>query len=153
MSRYLIAQIVDHPGIVVHFNTELAEAHGESHLEGVVLEDRTTGARLPVPARFVFVFIGSSPATEWVGTGIARDRDGYLITGSAADGMDRAVGTSALQTSMAGVFAIGDVRSGSVKRVSAAIGEGASVVQFVHEYLQSRAEADTGKPWFHPGPH
>jgi thioredoxin reductase (NADPH) len=153
MSRYLIAQIVDHPGIVVHFNTELAEAHGESHLEGVVLEDRTTGTRLPVPARFVFVFIGSSPATEWVGPGIARDRDGYLITGSAADGMDRAVGTSALETSMAGVFAIGDVRSGSVKRVSAAIGEGASVVQFVHEYLQSRAEADTGKPWFRPGPH
>ena len=137
MSRYLIAQIVGHRSIVVHFNTELVEAHGDRHLEEAVLQNRRSGTRSTLPARFVFVFIGSSPATAWIGPDIARDRDGYLVTGSAAavGGMDRAADMSPFHTSMAGVFAIGDVRSGSVKRMSAAIGEGASVVRFVYEFL------------------
>ncbi len=141
MSRYLIAQIVDHPDLVVHFTTELVEARGGRHLEEVVLENRRTGSRFTVSARFVFVFIGAEPATAWVGPDIARDPDGYLITGfdATARGMDAGIGRSALETSMAGVFAIGDVRSGSVKRMSAAIGEGASVVRSVHEFLQSGA--------------
>jgi thioredoxin reductase (NADPH) len=131
MSRYLIVQVQNHPRISVHLQTVLVEAGGRDRLESVVVEQVPSGAREEIATAFVFVFIGATPATSWLGPGIARDERGYLITG---EGGARS-GKAALETSVPGVFAIGDARSRSVKRISAAIGEGASVVRMVHDHL------------------
>jgi thioredoxin reductase (NADPH) len=111
--------------VVVRDRSEIAELHGESgHLEAVTLTD---GERLPLS--YLFLFLGALPCTEWLDDVVARDEDGFVLTGSSA-------GTAGLlETSVAGVFAAGDVRSGSTKRCAAAVGEGAMAVQFVHRRL------------------
>ncbi|GLK17346.1 thioredoxin reductase [Herbiconiux flava] len=133
MSRYLIVQVEEHPRITVHRQTVVVEANGRAELESVVVEHVPSGARTEILTTNLFVFIGASPATSWLGPDVARDERGYLITGSGTtpSGASR----PALETSVAGVFAIGDVRSQSVKRISAAIGEGASVVRMVHDHI------------------
>jgi len=119
MSSYLIADL-DRYGVAVRNRSEIAELHGEhGHLDGVTLED---GTRLPV--KFAFMFLGAKPCTDWLGDTVARDDDGFVAT----DGR-------LLETSVPGVFAVGDVRSGSVKRCATAVGEGAMVVRFVHERM------------------
>jgi thioredoxin reductase (NADPH) len=135
MSRYLIAQVEGHPRISVHLQTTIVAANGTDRLESVVVEHRPTGAREQISTAFLFVFIGATPATSWLGPNIERDEGGYLITGrrTTSSGPDRAP----LETSVPGVFAVGDARSGSVKRMSAAIGEGASVVRMVHDYFET----------------
>ncbi|GAA4141661.1 FAD-dependent oxidoreductase [Leifsonia shinshuensis] len=133
MSRYLVAQVEDHPRITVHVRSEVVEAAGGSRLESVTVEHRPSGAREELPTAHLFVFIGAVPATAWLGPGLERDERGYLLTGPRPGAAEPLV--QPFETSAHGVFAVGDVRSGSVKRMSAAVGEGASVVKMVHDYL------------------
>ncbi len=130
MSSYLIEEL-DRYGVKVRDRGEIAELHGENdELEAVTLTD---GTRLPYS--YLFLFLGASPCTEWLGDAVARDEKGFILTGSeaGADGL--------LETSTPRVYAAGDVRSGSIKRCAIAVGEGAAVVRFVHEHL---APAATG---------
>lgn len=135
MSRYLVVQVEDHPRISVHRRTTVVAANGGAHLESVVVEDAASGVREEIPTVHLFVFIGATPATSWLGPDIVRDDRGYVLTGRGATPAGASRGF--LETSLPGVFAVGDVRSGSVKRISAAIGEGASVVRMVHEHLET----------------
>ncbi|MDN4616322.1 FAD-dependent oxidoreductase [Leifsonia sp. F6_8S_P_1B] len=133
MSRYLIVQIRDHPRITVHTRSEVVEARGQARLESVTVVHRPSGEREELETAHLFVFIGAVPATAWLGHDIQRDERGFLLTGPRPGEGD--VRTQPFETSIPGVFAAGDVRSGSVKRMSAAVGEGASVVTMVHDYL------------------
>ncbi len=118
MSNYLIEDL-DRYGIEVRGRSEIAELHGAGgELEAVTLND---GTRLPFG--FLFLFLGAAPCTEWLGDAVARDEKGFLVTGD----------NGLLETSVPGIYAAGDVRSGSIKRCATAIGEGATVVRFVHE--------------------
>jgi thioredoxin reductase (NADPH) len=124
MSSYLVADLKRF-GVEVRDRSEIAELHGEHGLlDGVTLKD---GTRLPV--KFAFMFLGASPCTEWLIDTVARDADGFVATGADSGG------TGLLETSVPGVFAVGDVRSGSVKRCATAVGDGAMVVRFVHERM------------------
>lgn len=133
MSRYLVVQVEDHPRITVHLQSEVVEAAGGNRLESVTVENRRSGAREELATGHLFVFIGAIPATAWLGPDIDRDERGFLLTGARSGAIDSR--TQRFETSVPGVFAVGDVRSGSVKRMSAAVGEGASVVKMVHDYL------------------
>jgi thioredoxin reductase (NADPH) len=127
MSDYLVHEI-DRYGIAVRDRTEIARLHGtDGHLEAVTLK---SGERLPLS--FLFLFIGASPCTGWLPDVVACDPDGFVLTGEAAGA------ESLLETSVPGIFAAGDVRSGSVKRCATAVGEGAMVVRYVHDRLATR---------------
>jgi thioredoxin reductase (NADPH) len=124
MSQYLINDL-ERYGVAVRDQSEISELHGqEGRLEGVTLTD---GARLPLA--FLFLFLGADPCTDWLGDAVARDANGFILTGrdAGADGL--------LETSVPGVYAAGDVRAGSIKRCAAAVAEGATVVSFVHQHL------------------
>jgi thioredoxin reductase (NADPH) len=124
MSEYLVRDL-DRYGVAVRDRSEIAELHGnEGRLEAVTLK---SGERLPFA--FLFLFLGARPCTDWLDGAVARDDDGFILTGAAANT------DNLLETSVAGVFAAGDVRSGSTKRCAAAVGEGAMAVQFVHAHL------------------
>jgi thioredoxin reductase (NADPH) len=128
MSRYLIEEI-ERYGVAVRHRSEVAALHGEDgQLEAVTLTD---GEQLPLS--FLFLFLGASPCTEWLGDVVARDPKGFVLTGpkAGAEGL--------LETSVPGVYAAGDVRAGSIKRCATAVGEGATVVRFVHERLSPAA--------------
>ncbi|MFI8593942.1 FAD-dependent oxidoreductase [Microbacterium sp. NPDC078428] len=129
MSRYLAERITSDPRVRVWNNCEVRELRGEQRLEEVVVEDLRTGERRPVAASALFVLIGSEPHTRWLTGAIALDERGFVLTGAGPEG------ASMFGTSSAGVFAIGDVRSGSVKRVASAVGEGAVAVRLVYEHL------------------
>ncbi|MGK6307944.1 FAD-dependent oxidoreductase [Variovorax sp. DT-64] len=142
MSRYLIDRIEATPNIELHPYTELIHLHGEpeSGLNGASWRDRQTGAEYQCPARNIFLFIGAVPETDWLeGCGVAVDKHGFVLTGEAARGGFPARPAAALETSVPGVFAVGDVRSGSVKRVGGAIGEGAAAVALIHKHLAPSA--------------
>jgi len=143
MSHYLIEQIRAVDTIEVHTCTEVVGGSGRDHLESITLRDATTGATTTRPAQWLFVFIGAAPRTDWLGDDIERDQHGFVRTGPdlVVDGvgprgwdLDRA--PYHLETSVPGVFAAGDVRSGSIKRVASAVGEGAMAVALVHRYLE-----------------
>jgi len=146
MSDYLIREIDAAPNIEVCYRAQVADGTGTGHLESLVLEDTASGARRSVPADALFVLIGAQPRTHWLGEAIARDQQGFIITGP-----DLPVGTGRrwhparrplpLETSLPGVFAAGDVRHGSVKRVASAVGEGAATIPLVHRYLRTTAAA------------
>jgi len=124
MSAYLIQEL-ERYGVAVRDSSEIGALHGEDGiLEAVTLK---SGERLPFS--FVFLFLGALPCTEWLGDAVARDENGFVLTGAAA-GADYL-----LETSVPGVFAAGDVRSGSTKRCAAAVGEGSMAVQLVHARL------------------
>jgi len=124
MSQYLIDEL-DRYGVAVRDHCEIVGLHGEhGRLHAVTLAD---GER--VPFSFVFLFLGATPCTEWLGEVLARDGDGFILTGADAGA------ENLLETSVPGVYAAGDVRAGSIKRCATAVGEGAAVVQFVHERL------------------
>ena len=128
MSDYLLTDL-ERYGVTVRDRSEIAELHGsDGELAGVTLTD---GERLPFA--FLFLFLGAEPCTDWLGDVVARDPKGFLLTGPAA-GAD-----ALLETSVPGVYAAGDVRSGSVKRCATAVGEGAMVVQFIHGRLADAA--------------
>jgi thioredoxin reductase (NADPH) len=142
MSRYLVDQLERHPNIEILDHTEVRELIGDDPLQGVVAENNQTGARRTLNARTLFVFIGAKPHVGWLSDQVALDKHGFVLTGEAAsrqseDGHTRSGGRtpSLLETSRPGVFAAGDVRSGSIKRVAAAVGEGSMAVRLVHERL------------------
>jgi thioredoxin reductase (NADPH) len=125
MSRYLIRRIEESSDIDVHLRTIVRSVDGGAHLEHVTIEELSTGKIDAVEARGLFVFIGAEPRTAWLAEEIRLDDRGFIVTD----------GRSFLETSRAGVFAVGDVRGGSVKRIASAVGEGSMAVRFVHEHL------------------
>ncbi|MEE6164590.1 MULTISPECIES: FAD-dependent oxidoreductase [unclassified Mycolicibacterium] len=144
MSRYLVDQIHQHARVTVRSCTEIREVHGDRALTAVVAEDKRTGERQTIQTRAVFVFIGADPNTSWLAGAIALDDHGFVPTGQAAlySDTDGEQGRTQrrpmmLETSRPGVFAAGDVRSGSVKRVASAVGEGSMAIRQIHEYFGS----------------
>ncbi|MBY8875665.1 FAD-dependent oxidoreductase [Micromonospora sp. PLK6-60] len=145
MSRYLIDQLDRIDSIVVHPHTTVVGADGEEHLRRLTLCDARTGATRTVDTSWLFIFIGAEPRTDWLDGRLVRDRRGFIVTGPdlLADGRRPAGWTLPrdpyhLETSVPGVFAAGDVRAQSVKRVASAVGEGAMAVSLVHRYLEAQ---------------
>jgi thioredoxin reductase (NADPH) len=142
MSRYLVDQIERNDRIEVLTHSEIVELQGEDSVEVAVVADGRNGERTALPARAVFVFIGASPHTGWLDGDVATDEDGFLLTGHDVPGECLPAfgdgGPYFLETSTPGIFAVGDVRSGSVKRVASGAGEGAMAVQLVHQRLAGR---------------
>jgi thioredoxin reductase (NADPH) len=142
MSQYLIDQIKEMPNIQVWAHASVAEAHGETHLEEISVLCSDTNKVERVAASAMFIFIGALPRTDWLGDLVERDERGFLLTGPDLfrDGQ-RPKGWSLerdpylLETNVPGLFAVGDVRHGSVKRVASGVGEGSVAVQFIHQYL------------------
>ena len=146
MSDYLIRQIGATANVNVCYRVRVADGTGTGGLESLVLEDTSSGERRSVPADALFVLIGSQPRTQWLGEAVARDQRGFIRTGSdlPADAAGRwppGRQPLPLETSLPGVFAAGDVRRGSVKRVASAVGEGAATIPLVHLHLHSTAAA------------
>lgn len=142
MSSYLVERITATPNVEVRFGTEVAAARGDGHLESLCLLDRATRQVEEVPATWLFVFIGAAPRTEWLGEDVARDARGFVITGPELQDVAGLRWRARrppypLETSVPGVFAAGDVRLDSMKRVASAVGEGAMAVFHVHRYLAS----------------
>jgi thioredoxin reductase (NADPH) len=152
MSDYLIRQIGATPNVDVRYRVQVAGGTGGGgQLQSLVLEETASGARRNVPADALFVLIGAQPRTEWLGDAVARDRWGFIATGPdlpASTGTHGAAGRPPLplETSLPGVFAAGDVRRGSVKRVASAVGEGAATVPLVHHHLARAAAQKTPHP-------
>jgi thioredoxin reductase (NADPH) len=139
MSDYLIQRITQSGNITVQPFTSICELQGTHSVESMVLEDVRDKSKRTVPASAVFVFIGASPASEFLGSVVARDPDGYVLTGGDVPEAARKSGHRPrnLETSVPGIFAAGDVRAGSSKRVAAAVGEGAVAVGLVHQHLST----------------
>ena len=151
MSDYLVQKVEATPNIAVVLHTEVVEGHGRQRLEGLTLRDRQTGATRTVPASAVFVLIGAEPRTDWLEGVVERDERGYVLTGSdlqrdgrLPDGWPLERPPLSLETSLPGVFAAGDVRYRSIKRVASAVGEGSIAVTLVHEYLADLQERAGG---------
>ena len=143
MSHYLIEQIEQIPKIRVRTCTEIAEAHGDGHLERITLRDSNTGGTEVVDAQWLFVFIGAAPLTGWLDGVVHRDERGFVLAGPDLQaGGERLAGWPLdrapyhLETSVPGIFVAGDVRAESAKRVASAVGEGAMAVMLVHRYLE-----------------
>ncbi len=156
MSDYLIREIDATPNVNVCYRVQAAGGTGTSHLQSLVLQDTASGARRSVPADALFVLIGSQPRTQWLAGTVARDQRGFILTGP-----DLPAGTGGrrwhparrplpLETSLPGVFAAGDVRRGSVKRVASAVGEGAATIPLVHRHLRATAAAKAAAGRQHP---
>jgi thioredoxin reductase (NADPH) len=140
MSHYLVQAVEAAPKVAVRAATEVAAGGGGAHLERLVLRDRAAGQEETVPADALFVLIGARPLTEWLPPDLARDREGFLLTGAdVAGGWPLQRPPFPMETSVPCIFAAGDVRHGSVKRVAAAVGEGATAVQTVHRVLAEEA--------------
>jgi thioredoxin reductase (NADPH) len=142
MSKYLIDEIEATPNITVQTRSRVLEVHGSEHLEAITIQCDATNSTAKVPASALFIFIGAEPRTDWLQDIVQRDAKGFVITGADLlhDGKrpegwqpDRDPGL--LETNVPGVFAVGDVRHGSVKRVASSVGEGSIAIQFVHQYL------------------
>ncbi|WP_308796970.1 FAD-dependent oxidoreductase [Agromyces silvae] len=143
MSRYLIDQIGDHGGIAVETRSEIAALHGDRELASVDVYDRRAEHTTRRSFTVVFIMIGADAVTGWLPADVVRDAHGFTLTGTDASDagawpLDRR--PFALETSVPGIFAIGDVRSGSVKRVAAGVGEGGMAIAFVHQYLALRRQ-------------
>jgi len=142
MSQYLIDQVQETPNIQLWTHASVAEAHGETHLEEISVLCSDTNKTERVPASAMFIFIGALPRTDWLAGAVERDERGFLLTGPdlIRDGqrpkgwaLDR--DPFLLETNVPGIFAVGDVRHGSIKRVASGVGEGSVAVQFIHQYL------------------
>ena len=141
MSTYLVRTIESTPNIRVRHRTQVVDGAGNGQLESITVADRAAGTVEELPAVALFVMIGGEPHTQWLPEEIARDAGGYVITGR--DLLEQNEGAweydgepAALETSVPGVFAAGDVRNGSIKRVASAVGEGATAIRLVHEHLR-----------------
>jgi len=142
MSQYLIDQIKETPNIQLWAHASVVEVHGETHLEEVSVLCSDTDKVERVPANAMFIFIGALPRTDWLAGVVERDERGFLLTGSdlVRDGQRPKSWTLErdpflLETNVPGIFAVGDVRHGSIKRVASGVGEGSVAVQFIHQYL------------------
>jgi len=146
MSRYLIRRIEQHPRITVQFQTEIVAAGGDEHLEHVEWRDNTTGRTERRPIHHVFVMTGAVPNASWLDGSVVLDGKGFIKTGTdlSANELTKARWPRdrqpyLLETSVPGVFAVGDIRCGSVKRVASAVGEGSIVINFAHRVLQAQS--------------
>jgi thioredoxin reductase (NADPH) len=144
MSQYLIEQIETTPNIHVEYNSRVTEVHGGERLESVSIACDETGDMRQVPANSMFVFIGAEPRTTWLDGIIERNERGFILTGpdlmrsgKRPKGWLLERDPSLLETNIPGIFAVGDVRYGSVKRVASGVGEGSVAIQFVHQYLSN----------------
>ena len=142
MSQYLIDQIAATPNIRVQTHSSVLEAKGETSLEAITIQNTLSGETQTVPATSLFIFIGAVPRTDWLDGAIERDERGFILTGpeiprneGRIKGWTLPRDPYLLETNVPGVFAVGDVRHGSVKRVASGVGEGSICVQFVHQYL------------------
>jgi thioredoxin reductase (NADPH) len=141
MSRYLVQRIEENPAIDLRYCTEIISLAGETHLDCVTWRDKNTGATETRQIRHIFIMAGASPRTDWLKGCLALDDKGFILTGHDLDSVAKDVGwplsrvPQMLETSLPGVFAVGDVRSSSVKRVASAVGEGAIAVSMVHRAL------------------
>ncbi len=142
MSDYLVKEIAATDNIEVRLHTKIVDGRGDQRLEGLVIQDSASGETLTVPAQALFVLIGAQPHTEWLPASIQRDQQGFILTGQDLAAVGDPSGGAPpqrpsylLETSMPGVFAVADVRHGSVKRVASAVGEGGIAIQMVHQYL------------------
>lgn len=142
MSRYLFEQVEKTSNIELWTRTTLVEVKGDAHLASIIVQCETDKTRKELPASSIFIFIGAQPRTEWLGDLVERDNRGFILSGPdlLRDGKRPASWTldrdpSLLETNIPGIFVVGDVRHGSVKRVASGVGEGAVVVQFIHQYL------------------
>jgi thioredoxin reductase (NADPH) len=145
MSRYLIDRIKQNSRITVLPRTQITALTGADQLEGLRIGRTGFRGESELPVRALFVFIGAQPRTSWLAGQLAQDRDGFLLTGADIPAAGLAGGMMTplfLETSRPGIFAVGDVRSGSVKRVAAAIGEGSTAVRLVFDRLQATGSAD-----------
>jgi len=142
MSHYLIEQIQTTSNIEVLTQRSVSEVHGDTRLTAITIKNAATGETTRLPASSLFIFIGAQPRTEWLPSEVQRDDRGFILSGPdlLRDGkrpngwnLDRDPGL--LESSVPGIFVVGDVRHGSVKRVASGVGEGAVVVQFIHQYL------------------
>jgi thioredoxin reductase (NADPH) len=141
MSRYLIQRVEANPAIELHFKTEIVGLEGGTQLERVTWQDKTSGETSMHEIRHLFIMAGASPRTEWLRGCVALDEKGFILTGrdleagTGASAWTQVRSPQMLETSLPGVFAVGDVRSGNVKRVASAVGEGAIAVHLVHRAL------------------
>jgi thioredoxin reductase (NADPH) len=141
MSRYLIQRIEENPAIELHYKTEIVALDGDTHLERVTWQHKSTGETSVHDIRHVFIMAGASPRTEWLEGCLALDGKGFILTGRDLDTATEAPvwplsrPPQMLETSLPGVFAVGDVRAGNVKRVASAVGEGAIAIHLVHRAL------------------
>src|SRR6202043_762842 len=142
MSQYLIDQIKETPNIQIWPHARVSEAHGDTHLEEISFLCSDSNKIERVPASAVFIFIGASPRTDWLGDIVERDERGFILTGPdllregrRPKGWELDRDPFLLETNVPGIFAVGDVRHGSVKRVASGVGEGSVAVQFIHQYL------------------
>ncbi len=129
MSSYLSSRLEADPAITIHYQAEVSELHGDDHLDGVTIRNTATGATETVATRAVFVMVGAAPNTAWLSGLVALDDKGFVLTGHDVKA------ASPFATSHPGIFAVGDVRAGSVKRVASSVGEGSVVISKVWEYL------------------
>ena len=144
MSQYLIDQIESTPNIEVKVNSSVVEVKGETSLEAITIVNNLTQEQQTVDAKSLFIFIGAQPSTEWLQDIVARDERGFILTGPdvmrdgrCPKGWKLERDPYLLETNVPGIFAVGDVRHGSVKRVASGVGEGSICVQFVHRYLSN----------------
>ena len=139
VSDYLVEQLRGRSNIEILLNTEIAEARGGGRLRSLVLRDKGAGELIERDAFALFILIGATPHTDWLPAAIERDERGFILTG---DDVDQAAGDRRpiLGTSMPGIYAVGDVRHGSIKRVAAAVGEGATAIREIHDYLAEARE-------------
>ncbi len=143
MSRYLVDRIMNTENVELLASTEVRELLGEERLEGILVEDNRSGTHRTLGVRALFVFIGAEANTGWLQGTVELDERGFVLTGRELDGSaleedawrERSREPYLLETSVPGVFAAGDVRSGSIKRCASAVGEGAMAVRLVHQYL------------------
>src|SRR5213596_2991527 len=142
MSQYLINQLKATANIHIEFNSSIVEAHGEDHLEAISVRCSVTNEVNKVPANSLFIMIGAAPNTAWLAKIVERDERGFILSGPALmrdgkrpKGWQLGLDPGLLETSVPGVFVVGDVRHGSVKRVASGVGEGSIAISFVHQYL------------------
>ena len=132
MSSYLSSRLEADPAIAIEYRSEVIALHGDDHLEGITVRDTGTGETREIATRALFVMVGAAPNTDWLAGLVRLDDKGFIQTGHETGA------GSAYATSCPGIFAVGDIRSGSVKRVASAVGEGSVAVSKVWEYLESR---------------
>jgi thioredoxin reductase (NADPH) len=129
MSSYLSSRLEAEPTITIEYGAEVSALHGSDHLEAVTIRNTARGNEETVPTRALFVMVGAAPNTDWLADLVKLDDKGFVLTGEAAGA------TSPFAASLPGIFAVGDVRSGSVKRVASAVGEGSVVISKVWEFI------------------
>jgi thioredoxin reductase (NADPH) len=143
MSSYLIRQLATRSNITARFRSQIVGAYGDGAIEEIDIEDQARGTVERVPSGGVYIFIGADAETGWLPPEIALDNRGFVVTGADVPAAEwsRDRDPYLLETSVPGIFACGDVRSGLVKRVAAAVGEGSMAIAFIHQYLRDEQRA------------